>query len=74
MNCIAPNSRGHCQLTSPCEKECLHGLAARAVEWLGSPEGKEAMRRAREASDELIANLRKARDIDWQKLHEPFTI
>lgn len=49
-------------------------MAARAVEYLCSPEGQESIRRAAADSAEFIEALKKSRHIPWEKLHEPFTI
>lgn len=49
-------------------------MAERYLMWLQSDEGQAAKREsdARLADTERL--LAKGREIDWQKLHEPFTI
>ena len=49
-------------------------MARQVLEWMQTPEGQESMRKAAAASDEFAAQLREARNIPWEKLHEPFTI
>lgn len=49
-------------------------IATKVIAYLESDEGKAAMRKAAEESKELEEMFRKAREIPWQKLHEPFTI
>lgn len=55
-------------------KDEAQHLAARAVEWLCTPEGQESMRKAAADNSEFIEALKKSRHIPWEKLHEPFTI
>ena len=52
----------------------IRHMAERTVEYLCSPEGQAELRQHREETEKLVALFRKARDIPWEKLHEPFTI
>jgi hypothetical protein len=52
----------------------MQDVARKAVEWLSSPEGLEAMRVSKEKTDAFIAELRKCNDISHETLHRPFTI
>lgn len=49
-------------------------IARRALEWMQTPEGQAALRKAAAESKEFADALRAARNIPWEKLHEPFTI
>lgn len=49
-------------------------IAERAVAFLCSAEGQQAMRKAAANNAEFIEALKAARNIPWEKLHEPFTI
>jgi hypothetical protein len=52
----------------------IREMADRAIAYLLSPEGQEKLRKSAEESRRLAEAFRKARDIPWEKLHEPFTI
>jgi len=41
-------------------------------EWLGSSEGQKALEKSRQAADEVVAELRKARFVDREILERPF--
>lgn len=49
-------------------------VAAACLQWMESPEGREHMRKSAEERAEFIEGLKAARNIPWEKLHEPFTI
>ena len=49
-------------------------VAAAFLEWMDSPEGREHMRKSAEERAEFIERLKAARNVPWEKLHEPFTI
>jgi hypothetical protein len=49
-------------------------MAQRYFEWLLTEEGQAAQRESRARLAETKRLLDKGREIDWQKLHEPFTI
>ena len=49
-----------------------NSMAKKIVDWLNTEEGKKAMEDAMRCADEAIAELRKARRIDWRTLHTPF--
>jgi hypothetical protein len=59
---------------TPAEELRIEQQSRAAVEWLRSPAGQAAMRAAKEANQPFIDSLKKARQIPWEKLHEPFTI
>lgn len=44
------------------------------LEWLGTDEGKACVKESNRRAEEFSAKLRAARNIPWEKLHEPFTI
>ena len=48
--------------------------AEQIIEWLQSPKGQAVLRRNAKKTEEFIAELRKCRQIPWEKLHAPFTI
>lgn len=52
----------------------IRRMAERTIEYLLSPEGKEQMRKHQEEMRKLEALFQKARNIPWERLHEPFTI
>jgi hypothetical protein len=54
--------------------EQMEVVVAQALAYLMSERGQEEMRKSSRASKELEELFRKARDIPWEKLHEPFTI
>lgn len=49
-------------------------IAQAYFEWLASDEGQARIKEAAQRRDEFMAKLRAARNIPWEKLHEPFTI
>ncbi len=55
-------------------KETPEEMAARAVEWLSSPEGEAAMRRLAEDHKKACERLRKARQVSWEDMNRPVTI
>ena len=46
--------------------------ARKLVDWLNSEEGIKAFKESMELADKAIAELRKARQVDWRTLHKPF--
>ena len=49
-------------------------MALRYLEWLLTEEGQAAQRDSEARLAETHRLLEKGREIDWLKLHEPFTI
>lgn len=47
-------------------------LASKIVDWLNTEEGKKVFEESMKRADKAIAELRKARQIDWRTLHRPF--
>jgi hypothetical protein len=52
----------------------MQDVVRKAVEWLSSPEGLEAMRQSKERTDAFVAELKKCHEISHEMLHRPFTI
>jgi|GEM_PF-3571418 len=42
--------------------------------WVSSPDGQKEIQRVLENSKEMVSKLREARKVDFESLHEPFTI
>jgi hypothetical protein len=59
------------QYPSPAE---IRAMAEKTVRYLFSPEGQMQLRKHREEADKIVELFRQARNIPWEKLHEPFTI
>jgi len=49
-------------------------MKKRLADWINSEEGQRAMKEACERANAATDYLKKARKIDWWRLHEPFTI
>jgi len=49
-------------------------LVRKAIAWINSIEGKQAMKDASDQSWAAIEYYRKAREVDLNKIHEPMTI
>ncbi len=58
----------------PAYSESAREIVAKTMAYLQSPEGRERLRKSHEETKALVEVFKKARDVPWEKLHEPFTI
>lgn len=58
----------------PFYDEQMAEIVDHALKYLQTPRGQAAMRKHAAAAKEFADTLRKAHEIPWEKLHEPFTI
>ena len=56
------------------DRDDAESKARRALEWLNSEKGRQAIERSDRQVEETKERLGKGRDIDPKKLDEPFTV
>ena len=55
-------------------KHEIERMARKALAYLNSPAGRRALAKSAREAKAAADVLRRARDIPWERLHEPFTI